>query len=91
VLIGVALLSSGGRRRGGLLLGVGAGSHLLADSLLLTPTGHSVQLFWPLAQYTVPSPGLYLSTQPEPTLVTGAIAGIVWTIHRYWGESEREA
>ena len=66
-----------------LLLGVGAGSHLLADSLLLTPTGRSVQLIWPLSQDKVPSPGLYLSTQPEPMLVTGAIALLVWGVHRY--------
>lgn len=82
-LIGVLLLNSGQRRRGGLLLGVGAGSHLLADSLLLTPTGRTVQLFWPFTQYTTPSPGLYLSTQPGPTIVTGTIAGIVWLTHRY--------
>lgn len=83
VCIGVVLLSSNERRQGGLLLGIGAVSHLLADSLLLTPTGRSVQLFWPLSQYRVPSPGLYLSTQPEPMFVTGAIALLVWAIHRH--------
>ncbi|WP_246988355.1 metal-dependent hydrolase [Halorientalis marina] len=82
VLIGVVLLSTDERRRGGLLLGIGAGSHLLADSLLLTPTRHTQQLFWPLFQYRVPSPGLYLSTQPEPTLVTGGLAALVWAVHR---------
>lgn len=83
VCIGLVLLASFGRRQGGAMLGVGAGSHLLADSLLLTPTGHLVQLFWPLSQYKVPSPGLYLSTQPEPMLVTGGVAVLVWGVHRY--------
>lgn len=83
-LIGVVLLQSNERRRGSLLLVVGAGSHLVADSLLLTPTGRTVQVFWPLSQYTTPSPGLYLSTQPGPTIVTGIAAGVVWLTHRYY-------
>jgi hypothetical protein len=81
VLIGVALLSTDVRRRGSALLAIGAGSHLFADSLLLTPTKHTQQLFWPLHQYQVPSPGLYLSTQPEPTIVTGCLAAAVWGVH----------
>lgn len=85
VLIGVVLLSSAERRRGGAMLAVGAGSHLLADSLLRTPTGHTVQLFWPVSQYKLPSPGLYLSTQPEPMLVTGAVAALVWLWWRVRG------
>ncbi|WP_311173066.1 metal-dependent hydrolase [Halobellus ordinarius] len=88
VCIGLVLLTSTERRRGGVLLGIGAGTHLLADSLLLTPTGHSVQLFWPLSQYKVPSPGLYLSTQPEPMLVTGGVAVLVWGVHRYVVDGE---
>lgn len=83
VCIGLVLLRSSERRRGGILLGVGAASHLLADSLLLTPTGRSVQLVWPLSQYKIPSPGLYLSTQPEPMILTGAIAFLIWGVHRY--------
>lgn len=88
VCIGLVLLSSAERRKGGLLLAAGAGTHLLADSLLITPTGRSVQLLWPLSQYRMPTPGLYLSTQPEPMYVTGVIALCVWGIHRYW-KSER--
>lgn len=82
-LIGVVLLSSAERRKGGLMLAVGAGSHLVADSFLLTPSRRTVQFLWPVSQYRVPSPGLYLSTQPEPTLVTGAVALLVWLGHRY--------
>lgn len=84
VCVGLVLLRSSERRRGGVLLAVGAGSHLLADSLLLTPTGRSVQLIWPLSQYKIPTPGLYLSTQPEPMILTGAIAFFIWGLHRHW-------
>jgi hypothetical protein len=84
VCIGLVLLGTNERRRGGLMLGLGAGSHLLADSLLLTPTGRSVQLLWPLSQYRVPTPGLYLSTQPEPMVLTGTVAALVWGGSKYW-------
>ena len=82
-LIGVVLLAATERRRGGSLLALGAVTQLAADSLLLTPTGRTTQLLWPLSQYTTPSPGLYLSTQPEPTIVTGVLAVLVWGTHRY--------
>ncbi|WP_372608184.1 metal-dependent hydrolase [Halorientalis litorea] len=88
VLVGVILLSPEERYRSGLLLGVGSGTHLLTDSLLLTPTGHTQQLFWPFLQYRVPSPGLYLSTQVWPVVVTGCVAALVWAIQstRYKNE-----
>jgi len=82
VLIGVVLAASEVRRPVGVALGIGAGSHLLADSLLLTPTGYSTQLLWPLSQIRTPSPGLYLSTQPAPMVVTGVVAAVVWMVHR---------
>lgn len=88
ILIGVILLQSTERRRAGSLLAVGAGSHLLADSLLRTPTSHTQQLFWPLSQYKVPSPGLYLSTQPEPTIAAGLFAATVWLLYRYYGPTQ---
>ncbi len=92
MLIGIVLLSTTERRRGGALLALGVLTHLLTDSLLLTPTGRTTQLLWPLTQYTTPAPGLYLSTQPEPTIVTGGFAIVVWGIHRYRiGHSETES
>lgn len=81
-LVGVVLLSVDERRKGGTVLAIGAISHLIADSLLLTPTGRGVQFFWPLTQYRPPAPGIYLSTQPEPTIVTGCIALLIWITHR---------
>ena len=83
ILIGVVLLAATERRKGGIMLALGALTHLIADSLLLTPTGRTTQLLWPLTQYTTPSPGLYLSTQPEPTIVTGGCAILVWSVHHY--------
>jgi hypothetical protein len=83
ILIGIVLLDSDERKAGGTMLSIGAISHLGADSMLLSSTGRTIQLFWPASQYTVPSPGLYLSTQPEPTIVAGAGAVVVWIVHRY--------
>lgn len=83
VLIGVVLLAPTERRRGGALLAVGAGSHLLADSQLITASGRTIQPLWPLLQYRVPSLGLYHSTQIWPTLVAGGVAALVWASHRY--------
>lgn len=85
VAIGLVLLAPAVRRRGVALLGLGAGSHLVADSLLLSPSGRTAQLFWPLAQYRVPSPGLYLSTEPLPMVLAGMFAACVWAVHRYLG------
>ena len=82
-LIGVVLLSATERRKGGIVLALGALTHLIADSLLRTPTGRSTQLLWPITQYTTPTPGLYLSTQTEPAIVTGGFAILVWGIHQY--------
>jgi membrane-bound metal-dependent hydrolase YbcI (DUF457 family) len=90
VLVGVVLLRSTDRRRGGAVLALGAGSHLLADSLLLNPARRTVQLFWPLSQYRVHSPGLYLSTQPEPTAVAGAVALAVYLVHRRVGGQQSD-
>lgn len=91
VLVGVVLATSEVRRPVGIALGLGAGSHLFADSLLLTPTGYSTQLLWPLTQVRTPTPGLYLSIQPEPTVVTGAIAAVIWVFHsRYVGPARTD-
>jgi membrane-bound metal-dependent hydrolase YbcI (DUF457 family) len=82
VLIGAVIVVPRERRRVGLLLAVGAGSHLLADALLLTPSGRSYDVLWPLLRYNPPTPGLYLSTHPGPTVVAGAVAVVVWFVTR---------
>lgn len=82
VLVGVVLVVPTHRRRAGAALSVGTATHLVADALLLTPTGRSFAVFWPLTRYRPPTPGLYLSTQAEPTVVAALVAGLVWLVHR---------
>jgi len=83
VLVGTMVVRPGQRRRVTVLLGVGAASHLFADALLLTPSGRSYAVLWPLTQYRPPTPGLYLSTSPVPTALTAVFAAVVWYTVRY--------
>jgi hypothetical protein len=78
VLVGVVAVSSDERTRVLGLLSVGAASHLLADALLLKASGRSYAVLYPLTQYHPPTPGLYLSTDPWPSLLTGGVALGVW-------------
>lgn len=78
VLIGTVLVPQDQRTRVLSLLALGAASHLLLDALLVNPSGHSYAVFWPLSQYHPPTPGLYLSTDRWPAIVSGAVAAVVW-------------
>ncbi|MFB6227591.1 MAG: metal-dependent hydrolase [Halobacteriales archaeon] len=82
VLVGTAIVAPRERRRIGTLLAVGAASHLIADAFLLTASGRSYEVLWPLLRYNPPTPGLYLSTQSGPTIVAGAVAAAVWLTTR---------
>jgi hypothetical protein len=57
------------------LLSLGAVSHLAADELLLTASGYSKPMLWPLVRVEPPMPGLYLSTGPTP-LVAASVAAV---------------
>jgi hypothetical protein len=81
--IGVVLLTASERPKGGSLIALGAVTHLATDSLLLIPAGRTTQLLWPISQYVTLSPGLYLSTQVEPTVIAGGLAVVVWGTHHY--------
>lgn len=83
VLIGVTLVAPRQRKRVFALLLLGAASHLVADALLLTASGRSYAVFWPLTLYHPPTPGLYLSTQPEPTILAAVAALFVWLATQY--------
>jgi hypothetical protein len=83
IAIGVVIAARTERTRVGALLGFGAASHLLADALLLNPSGRSYPLLWPLSYYHPPTPGLYLSTDPEPMLVAAVVAAAVFAVTRY--------
>lgn len=78
ILVGVVLVTDAERRRVATLLALGATTHLLADVLLLTPSGRTNAVLWPVTRYHPPTPGLYLSTDPLPTLVAGVMAVLVW-------------
>jgi hypothetical protein len=87
VLIGVVLVADRERRRVTGLLMLGAASHLLADAFLLKPSGRSYPLVWPLSRVHPPTPGLYLSTDPEPMLVAAVVAGVVFVVSRVRGRA----
>jgi hypothetical protein len=82
VLIGVVLVADDERRRVLALLSLGTASHLAADALLLTATGYSKPMWWPVARVGLPSPGLYLSTEPTPLFVASAVAVVLWAVRR---------
>lgn len=85
VLVGVTVVASAERRRVLALLSVGAASHLLADALLVTTTGRSYAVLWPLTRYHPPTPGLYLSTDLWPSVLTATIALGLWLARRRAG------
>lgn len=64
------------------LLLLGGASHLVADAFLRTPTGGSYPLFWPITDYSPPTPGLYLSTDPAPTAVALGLAVALTLVRR---------
>jgi membrane-bound metal-dependent hydrolase YbcI (DUF457 family) len=82
VLIGVTLADAGERTRVGSLLALGAASHLLADALLIKASGRSYLVFWPITEYVPRTPGLYLSTDVWPSVVTGLLAFGTWILVR---------
>lgn len=83
VLIGGMVVATDVRQRVLTVLTIGAASHLLADGLLLTATGRSYPMFWPVTRYVPPTPGLYLSTDPGTTVVAVIFAVSVWLLTRY--------
>lgn len=80
--VGALLVGDGYRRRVFALLAIGAVSHHVLDALLLSVTGHSYALAWPLSTYHFPSPNLYLSSDRWPALVAGALAAGTWAYRR---------
>jgi hypothetical protein len=82
VLVGVTFADATERTRVGGLLALGAASHLLADALLLKASARSYLVFWPVSKYVPPTPGLYLSTDLWPSIVTGLLALGTWILVR---------
>ncbi len=65
-----------------LLLALGAFTHLFLDALLLSTTGYSYSMFFPITLYNPPTPGLYLSTDIWPSIVSGFAALFIWKVDR---------
>lgn len=82
LIIGVLAVGHGYRRRVFGLLALGAISHLLADALILNPSGRSYSILWPLTRYHPPTPGLYVSADLWPTALAMAVAVVVWRVDR---------
>ena len=82
VLIGTILVPRGHRRRVLALLAIAAGSHLVLDSLLVSPTGYAAPMGWPLLDSGLPTPGIYLSSDRWPALLLGLLAALLWASTR---------
>lgn len=80
VLIGTILVVPREQKRVLAVLSLGAVSHLATDALLLKVSGRTYAIFWPLSRYRPPIPGLYLSSQPEPTIAAVVLALIVFLV-----------
>jgi hypothetical protein len=65
------------RRAAALALTGGAAVHLVLDLGVTRVDGRAPPYLYPLTWWEVPSPGLYLSADPWPSLVALALAGAV--------------
>ena len=83
VLLGSLLVAPEYRRQAIALIAIGAASHHALDIALLTATGESYAVFFPVSTYRLPSPGLYLSTDRWPVAVAGVLAVGSWVVRRY--------
>lgn len=82
VLLGSLLLGPTYRWRALALFAIGAASHHALDVVLVTATGYSYAVFWPLTEYRPPAGDLYLSSDRWPALVSGGLAVVVWFVDR---------
>lgn len=87
ICLGTLLLAPRYRKQALVLFAIGMASHHVLDILLLTPTGYSYAVFWPLTEYRPPSGGLYLSSDRWPALLAGVLAAIVWVINHQFVEN----
>lgn len=70
------------RQRVAVVLSLGAMTHLFLDALLETPSGFGSPLFWPLSYARIPTGGLFLSTDPFPTIASLILALTVFGLSR---------
>lgn len=72
----------GSRQRVFALLLVGAASHFVLDSLLMSPSRFSYVLFWPFHTVLVPLPMYILSSDRWPAVVAAVVALVLWYVKR---------
>lgn len=82
VLLGALLVAPEYRTQAIALFAIGAASHHVLDMMLLTVTGYSYALLWPVTAYQFPSPNLYLSSDRWPAIIAGLCAALVRIIDR---------
>lgn len=82
VIIGALLVGSRQRTRVFALLVFGMISHHALDLLLISLSGHSYSVLWPLTQHVPPTPGIYLSTDRWPGALALVVSVIVRVIDR---------
>lgn len=80
VCVGTLLVTPRERLRAFLLLTLGMLSHHVLDLLLVSVSGYSYSVFWPLSAYHPPTPGIYLSSDRWPLPLTAAVAAGVWYV-----------
>lgn len=90
VLLGALALAPEYRKQAIVLFAIGAASHHVLDVALLTSTGYSYAVFWPLTEYRPPSGGLYRSSDRWPALVAGLAAVIVWAVSRRFDDNSSD-
>ncbi|OIB56533.1 metal-dependent hydrolase [Natrialba sp. SSL1] len=71
------------RRQALALIVVGVVSHHILDIVLVTATGYSYAVFWPISDYRFPAADLFLSSDRWPALVAGVSALVVWLLSRW--------
>ncbi len=74
--------NSEGSKRLFLVLFAGMVSHLFLDALLITASGHTYAIFWPLTDYRPVISGVYLSTDVLPAVISFIAAASVRLIDR---------
>ena len=73
VLLGSLLLAPEYRKRAIALFVVGALRHHVLDPLLISVSGYSYAVFWPVTEIRFPRGDLYLSSDRGPVVVAGAL------------------
>ncbi|MFP4609113.1 MAG: metal-dependent hydrolase [Candidatus Natronoplasma sp.] len=87
-LIITSLFESKMNKRIFLVVMIGALSHLVLDALLITASGHSYAVLWPFTYHRPIIPGLYLSSNVLPAVISSITAAIVWRIDSYISPSQ---